>query len=88
MTLAGFGTIVVCDRGTVEASNLNRQFLHDQTRIGVNKVLSAKETAARLNPHLEVVPVTERLTRENARDLMDGSEIIFDRKAWGRPLNY
>ncbi len=37
LALVGFGVIRVCDFDAVELSNLNRQCLHDESRIGVNK---------------------------------------------------
>ena len=78
LALAGFGTIIVCDCDVVELSNLNRQFLHDESRIGMNKALSAKMTINRLNPHVDVTAHTEKLTRENVFELVGDAAIIFD----------
>jgi len=78
LALAGFGTIKVCDFDVVELSNLNRQFLHDETRIGMNKALSAKMTIERINPNVTVIPITQKLTRENVFELTGDSDIIFD----------
>jgi amino acid adenylation domain-containing protein/non-ribosomal peptide synthase protein (TIGR01720 family) len=78
LALAGFGTIVVCDDDQVTLSNLNRQFLHDESRLGMNKALSAQKTLRQLNPHLKVVAVSERLTRENVHELVGTADLIFD----------
>ncbi len=78
LALAGFGTIFICDYDKVELSNLNRQFLHDESRIGMNKALSAKMTIERINPHVTVIPITEKLTEENVFELVGDSVIIFD----------
>ena len=78
LALAGFGTIVICDHDNVELSNLNRQFLHDESRIGMNKALSAQKTVNRLNPNVTVIPISEKLTRENVFDLVGDASIIFD----------
>ena len=78
LALTGFGTIIICDNDKVELSNLNRQFLHDESRIGMSKALSAKMTVNRINPHVNVVPVTEKLTRENVFELVGDSAVIFD----------
>ncbi|MCP4155136.1 MAG: amino acid adenylation domain-containing protein, partial [bacterium] len=78
LALAGFGTIIVCDFDEVELSNLNRQFLHDETRIGMNKALSAQETVRRINPHVKLIPITEKLTKENVVEMIGEVDIIFD----------
>jgi molybdopterin/thiamine biosynthesis adenylyltransferase/acyl carrier protein len=78
LALCGFGTIVVCDDDVVDLSNLNRQFMHDETRIGMNKALSAKKTIKRINPHINVIAYQEKVTRENLDRLAADAEIIFD----------
>ena len=78
LALAGFGTIIICDFDEVELSNLNRQFLHDETRIGMNKALSAQMTVKRVNPNVNVIPRTEKLTRENVEELVGDAALIFD----------
>jgi amino acid adenylation domain-containing protein len=78
LALAGFGTIIVCDFDQVELSNLNRQFLHDESRIGMNKALSAKMTIEKVNPHVTVIPCTEKLTRDNVAEMVGDASIIFD----------
>ena len=78
LALAGVGKIVVCDFDTVELSNLNRQFLHNESRIGINKAESAKQTINEINPNVEVIPITEKLTQENIEDFIGDSDIIFD----------
>ncbi|GEM_PF-4741361 len=78
LALAGFGKIIVCDFDEVELSNLNRQFMHDESRIGMNKALSTKETLLKVNPNVEVVPIMEKLTRNNVMELVGDSAIIFD----------
>jgi fengycin family lipopeptide synthetase D len=78
LALCGFGTIIICDYDTVELSNLNRQSLHDESRIGMNKALSAKMTVERLNPNIKVIPGQEKITMDNVFDLVGDAEIIFD----------
>ncbi len=78
LALTGFGTIKICDYDVVELSNLNRQFLHDESRIGMNKALSAKETINRINPHVNVIPITEKLTEDNVFEWVGDAAIIFD----------
>ena len=78
LALAGFGTIIVCDSDVVELSNLNRQVLHDETRIGMNKALSAKMTVERINPHVNVLPCPQKLTSENVCELVGDADVILD----------
>ncbi len=78
LALCGFGTIIICDYDSIELSNLNRQSLHDESRIGMNKALSAKMTVERLNPNINVIPRQEKITRENVFELVGDAEIIFD----------
>ncbi|HLP47624.1 MAG TPA: HesA/MoeB/ThiF family protein, partial [Candidatus Kapabacteria bacterium] len=78
LALAGVGTIKVCDFDEVELSNLNRQFLHDEERLGMNKALSAQMTVKKINPNVNVVPYTGKLTRENIEEWVGDADIIFD----------
>ncbi|HLP46095.1 MAG TPA: amino acid adenylation domain-containing protein [Candidatus Kapabacteria bacterium] len=78
LALAGIGTIKVCDFDEVELSNLNRQFLHDEERLGMNKALSAQVTVGKINPHVKVIPYTGKLTRDNVFELVGDADIIFD----------
>jgi len=78
LALLGFGTIKICDYDVVELSNLNRQFLHDEERIGMKKTLSAKQTVNRINPNVNVITIPEKLTKDNVFELVGDSEIIFD----------
>ncbi|MCX6584763.1 MAG: amino acid adenylation domain-containing protein [Candidatus Aminicenantes bacterium] len=78
LALAGIGTIKVCDFDEVELSNLNRQFLHDEERLGMNKALSAQVTVGKINPHVKVIPYTVKLTRDNVFELVGDADIIFD----------
>jgi len=78
LALIGFGTIRICDYDEVELSNLNRQFIHNEERLGMNKALSAQIEVNKTNPHVNVIPITQKLTRENVGELVGDSEIIFD----------
>jgi amino acid adenylation domain-containing protein len=78
LALAGVGSIIVCDYDNVELSNLNRQVLHDESRIGMNKAMSAAATIRRINPHVNVIPLAEKITRDNIAQLAGRAEILFD----------
>lgn len=78
LTQLGFGKIIICDFDSVELSNLNRQFLHTEARVGMNKALSARKTLKEINPNLEIIACTDRITAENAEQLMASADIVFD----------
>jgi len=76
--VAGVGNIRICDFGEPELSNLNRQILHDDKRIGINKAVSAKETLERLNPDIKVEALTDKITEENAGQVIGDVDLIID----------
>ncbi|OPX42337.1 linear gramicidin synthase subunit B [Ruminiclostridium hungatei] len=78
LALLGVGNIIICDFDKVELSNLNRQALHDESRLGMNKAESAALTVRRMNPNVNVTARAEKLTRENIAELAGGASIIFD----------
>lgn len=78
LAMLGFGTIVVCDYDRIELSNLNRQCLHNESRIGMNKAESAKIFLESLNSEVKVITVTEKINRDNIYEKVEDCEIIFD----------
>lgn len=78
LAVAGVGKIIICDFDSVEITNLNRQILHSHTRIGINKALSAKITLTGINPDVEVIPITEKITESNAFKIIGDADIILD----------
>lgn len=78
LAAAGVGTLTVIDDDVVEHSNLQRQVLHRHTDIGSDKVASAVRAARDLAPEMRVVPVRERITRENAGRLLEGADVVLD----------
>lgn len=78
LAVAGVGRIRVCDFDVPELSNLNRQILHHDARIGLNKALSAKETLKTLNPTINIKEFPERISADNVDRLVGTSQIIVD----------
>lgn len=78
MAAAGVGTIGIVDDDIVDASNLQRQVIHNMDRIGMPKVESARESLLALNPDVKVVMHRERLRAANALDLMSGYDVVVD----------
>jgi molybdopterin-synthase adenylyltransferase len=78
LAVAGIGTLRICDCGELELSNLNRQILHDDSRIGWNKALSAKATLERMNPEITVEALQEKITPETVDGLIGNADLILD----------
>lgn len=78
LAAAGVGTIGIIDDDTVSLDNLQRQIAHDTGAVGEPKVESARRTIARVNPHITVETYRERLTAENALDIIPRYDIVAD----------
>jgi adenylyltransferase/sulfurtransferase len=78
LAAAGVGTLGIIDDDRVSLDNLQRQIVHATPHIGVSKVTSAKEAIARLNPHVTVEAYDERITANNALDIIKRYDIVAD----------
>jgi molybdopterin/thiamine biosynthesis adenylyltransferase/rhodanese-related sulfurtransferase len=78
LAAAGVGTIGIIDMDVVDASNLQRQILHNTDRIGERKVDSAKKTLTLINPDVNVVTYDVRLGADNILEIIDGYDLIVD----------
>lgn len=78
LAAAGVGTIGVIDADSVEGSNLQRQIIHADQRIGMPKVFSAEIAMRALNPFIEVRPYHRKLAEDNAADLVADYDLVLD----------
>ena len=78
LAAAGVGTLGVIDDDAVSLSNLQRQVIHGTPDVGHLKVNSAAAAIARLNPNVVVKTHPVRLTAVNAREIIDGYDIVCD----------
>ena len=78
LAAAGVGTLGVVDMDVVDASNLQRQILHNQDRVGERKVDSAKKTITALNPDVNVVGHDVRLDARNILPIIEGYDVVVD----------
>lgn len=78
LAAAGVGTIGIVDMDVVDASNLQRQVLHNLDRIGERKVDSAKKTLTALNPDVDVITYDLRLGAGNVLEIIDSYDVIVD----------
>jgi adenylyltransferase/sulfurtransferase len=78
LAAAGVGRIGLVDFDHVDATNLQRQLLHDTDDVGRPKVESATERLHDLNPNVEVVPHDVALSSANAMDILRGFDVVVD----------
>jgi adenylyltransferase/sulfurtransferase len=78
LAAAGVGTLRIADRDKVELSNLNRQILHSDARIGAPKAFSAQQTLTAFNPSLKIMAEAVEITAANIADLAATPDLIID----------
>jgi adenylyltransferase/sulfurtransferase len=78
LTSAGIGNITICDCDTVEMSNLNRQFLHTEKNIGVDKTASALQVLSQFNSEINFSDINEKISTDTVDDLVADADIILD----------
>ncbi len=78
LAAAGVGTLGIVDDDVVDRSNLQRQILHTDDRIGTPKVQSARQTLQSLNPSVKVVEYATRLNSTNVEQLFTGYDVVLD----------
>lgn len=78
LAASGVGEIWVIDNDTVDDSNLQRQIIHTDERIGMPKVRSAEIAARAINPFVKVIGVERRLDEEIARELIGEVDLVLD----------
>ena len=72
------GHLRIADDDVVDRSNLQRQILHADDRIGLPKVESAARTLGALNPRVDIERAQVRVTSDNVDVLLDGVDVVLD----------
>lgn len=78
LAAAGIGHITVVDDDVVELTNLHRQIIHTADDLGCNKVDSAAQKIAAINPEVVVETHCRRLDWELAQRLCATADAVFD----------
>ncbi|GJM09518.1 MAG: molybdopterin biosynthesis protein MoeB [Lysobacteraceae bacterium] len=78
LAAAGVGQLVLIDDDRVEMSNLHRQILHAESRLGVHKVASASEVLTDVNSEISIHPLLERVSSKNVAGLIDQADVVVD----------
>jgi molybdopterin/thiamine biosynthesis adenylyltransferase len=77
LAAAGIGRIILVHSGNLTLSNMNRQILMKHKGIGKCRVTQAKKTIQEINPDVEIEVFDERITEENAGNLIKTSKIAL-----------
>jgi len=78
LAAAGIGNLKIIDYDTVELSNLHRQILHFSKDLNRKKTESAIEKLNLLNPDCKVEIINERITVDNAKEILKGSDFVIE----------
>ena len=75
---AGVGQITLVDDDTVDLTNLQRQIMHTEARVGQPKVASAEAAVGALNPGVRVRTVAQRADEAQLTELAAAADIVLD----------
>lgn len=77
---AGVGRLILIDRDFVEWSNLQRQWLYEESdaQEALPKAVAAARALERINSEMKVEPHVADLTPDNIEELLEGAEIVLD----------
>jgi adenylyltransferase/sulfurtransferase len=78
LAAAGIGHLTLVDFDRVDESNLQRQILHTQARVGINKARSAQIAVQALNPALSVQVIEQSLEEDALLKLAQAHQLIMD----------
>lgn len=78
LAAAGVGRLRIADDDVVDRSNLQRQILHTDARIGMAKVDSAAAALSALNPRTKIEAIRERVAAVNVERLLDAVDVVID----------
>ncbi|MEA5085603.1 MAG: HesA/MoeB/ThiF family protein [Methanocorpusculum sp.] len=78
LSAAGIGNLRIADSDTIEITNMNRQILHTDERIGTSKAESARKTILALNPDVKVTAFNEFIDEFSAKCMIGNADIIVD----------
>ncbi|MDE1960747.1 MAG: molybdopterin-synthase adenylyltransferase MoeB [Xanthomonadaceae bacterium] len=78
LAAAGVGTLTLIDDDKVEKSNLQRQVLHADARVGLPKTESARIALNALNPGVRIETRRARLRAANVERLIRDHDVVID----------
>jgi len=78
LAAAGVGHLILVDFDEVDTSNLQRQIIHFESRIGQSKVASAKQTLQAINSEIKITTIAEKLSPQRLNDYIKTVDCVVD----------
>jgi molybdopterin/thiamine biosynthesis adenylyltransferase len=78
LATAGIGHLTLVDHDTVDLTNLQRQIIHTEARVGQPKVESARQTLLAINPGLQITVLNERADATRLDTLVADADVVLD----------
>jgi len=78
LVAAGIGEMILIDDDNVEKTNLQRQVLHGEADVGINKCLSAKASLEQLNSDIKIHVIQKRLELNDYLELIEPLDMVLD----------
>lgn len=78
LAAAGIGRLTIIDNDVVDATNLQRQPIFRDDQVGGEKAKLAADFAMAINPYVETMPRIRRIDAANARELLEGHDLVLD----------
>jgi len=77
LAAAGIGRLILVHAGNLTLSNMNRQILMKNSKIGKSRVVQAKKTIEEVNPEVEIEIHDERITPDSVERLLRTARIAL-----------
>ncbi len=78
LTAAGIGKLGIVDGDVVTLNNLHRQVLYSMNDIGLPKAQIATHKLKQLNPDIQIISCSVRLSNQNALNIIEGYDVVVD----------
>ncbi len=78
LAAGGVGHLTVVDHDTVDLTNLQRQILHREDRIGSPKVESARASLLAINPDVQIDAIARRVDADQLDALVAAADLVLD----------
>ena len=75
---AGVGKLTICDGDTVDLTNLQRQIVHRESTVGINKAESARIALNEINPDCQVTAIQQRVGEAELMELVKCADVVVD----------